>query len=40
MITFEEAFENGDCEWCECDPASCEFTGYCKLMEDEEDGDE
>lgn len=20
MITFEEAFENGDCEWCECDP--------------------
>lgn len=28
-MTFEEAFENGDCDDCEMDPVTCEFCGYC-----------
>ena len=41
-MTFDEAFELGECEWCECDPVSCQSDGYCKqskkLEEDEDDG--
>lgn len=37
MRTFDDAFVEGDCEWCEEDAAACEFCGICKLSEDEED---
>lgn len=37
--TFDDAFVEGDCEWCEEDAAACEFCGICKLSEDEEDED-
>ena len=39
MHTFDDAFVEGDCEWCEEDVATCEFCGICKLSEDEEDED-
>lgn len=39
MRSFEEAFEDGDCEFCELDPTSCEFCGYCKMDKDLEDDD-
>lgn len=32
-MTFDEAFELGECEWCECDPVSCQFSNYCKQSE-------
>lgn len=39
MKTFEEAFVEGECEWCDQDPTICEFYGSCKLYEDEDDDD-
>lgn len=39
MKTFEEAFVEGECEWCDQDPTTCEFYGSCKLYEDEDDDD-
>lgn len=37
--TFEDAFVEGECEWCDQDPTICEFYGSCKLYEDEDDDD-
>ena len=37
--TTDDAFVEGDCEWCEEDAPACEFCGICKLSEDEEDED-
>lgn len=39
MKTFEDAFVEGECEWCDQDPTVCEFYGSCKLYEDEDDDD-
>ena len=39
MKTFEDAFVEGECEWCDQDPTICEFYGSCKLYEDEDDDD-
>lgn len=39
MKTFEDAFVEGECEWCDQDPTTCEFYGSCKLYEDEDDDD-
>lgn len=39
MKTFEDAFVEGECEWCDQDPSICEFYGSCKLYEDEDDDD-
>lgn len=40
MKTFEDAFVEGECEWCDQDPTICEFYGSCKLYEDEDDDTE
>lgn len=39
MKTFEDAFVECECEWCDQDPTICEFYGSCKLYEDEDDDD-
>ncbi len=39
MKTFEDAFVEGECEWCDQDSTICEFYGSCKLYEDEDDDD-
>lgn len=39
MKTFEDAFVEGECEWCDQDPTICEFYGSCKLYEDKDDDD-
>lgn len=39
MKTFEDAFVEGECEWCDQDPTICEFYGSCKLYEDEDNDD-